>query len=433
MLTQAAAKAAGARDRAYKLADAGGLFLFVTPAGTKSWRLKYRYGGKEKLLVIGRFPTVSLVDARRRREEAKAQLREGIDPSGTRAVLETFEQLARAWYGHAAAAWSSAHADDVLASLERDVLPAIGARAAGSIEPRELLELLRQIERRGCVETARRMRQRLSAIFGFGIAEGLVGSDPAAQLGRAMIATRPSRPQPALTQIESCRVLLAACDRAGARPVTVLASRFLALTAVRLDAVRGMRWDEIVLRQAQDGREEWLWRVPAARMKLKRAKKDDARFDHLVPLSAAAMEVLHRAAQLVVDPMLIGGEPRENGYDTPSRLPEAPCFPANGLVFAGRGLVCPKNTASFGQKPIGEGAIGALYDRAGFSGQHVPHGWRASFSTIMNEMMGPDWRGDIDRALAHSAKDKVEAAYNRAALLDRRRDLFDRWGAMLAT
>lgn len=397
MLTQAAAKAAGARTRAYKLTDVGGLFLFVTPAGTKSWRLKYRFGGKEKLLVIGRFPEIALPDARRAREECKAALRDGRDPSAKRQILDTFEQLARSWYAHAAPAWSAAHAGDVLASLERDVFPAIGARAAGSIEPRELLEVLRLVERRGCVETARRMRQRLSAIFGFGIAEGLVDADPAAQLGRAMISTRPTRPQPALTQIESCRDLLDACDHAGVRPSVRLASQFLALTAVRLDAVRGMCWDEI---EDLNG-DAPLWRVPAARMKLKRAKKSDARFDHLVPLSRPAAAILRRAAA-------------EIGYDTHS--------PGAGImVFPGRDR----------GRPIGEGAIGALYDRAGFSGRHVPHGWRASFSTVMNETMGPEWRGDIDRALAHSPKDKVEAAYNRAALLDRRRAIFDRWGELL--
>lgn len=397
MLTQAAVKAAGARDRAYKLADAGGLYLFVTPAGTKSWRLKYRFHGREKLLVIGRFPEIGLPDARRAREECKAALRDGRDPSMKRENLGGFEQLARAWYAHAAPAWSTAHAGDVLASLERDVFPAIGTRPSGSIEPRELLEVLRLVERRGCVETARRMRQRLSAIFGFGIAEGLVDADPAAQLGRAMISTRPARPQPALTQIESCRELLEACDRAAARPAVRLASSFLALTAVRLDAVRGMCWDEV---QHFHGSAP-LWRIPAARMKLKRAKKNDARFDHIVPLSRPAVEILRRAAA-------------EIGYDTHS--------PGAGkLVFPG------KNP----DRPIGEGAVGALYGRAGFSGRHVPHGWRASFSTVMNETIGPEWRSDIDRALAHSPKDKVEAAYNRAAMLDRRREVFERWGELL--
>jgi len=141
--------------------------------------------------------------------------------------------------------------------------------------------------------------------------------------------------------------------------------------------------------------------VPPARMKLKKAKKEDPRFAHLVPLSAAAVAVLRDAA-------------RENGYHT--RSPQV-----DDLVFPGRDR----------GRPIGEGAIGALYDRAGFSGRHVPHGSRSSFSTILNEALGPNARADIDRALAHTPKDKVEAAYNRAELLERRRALLDRWGAML--
>ena len=397
MLTNGAVKAAAAQTRAYKMSDAGGLYLFVTPAGCKSWRLKYRWQGKEKLLVIGRFPEISLGEARGRRENAKAQLRAGVDPSAVREVLETFEQLARAWYRHAESTWSATHAGDVLASLERDVFPAIGAKAAGEIEPRELLQVLRDVEARGCAETARRLRQRLSAIFGFGIAEGLVNGDPAQHLGRAMISVRAPRQQPALVKIEQCRELLDRADREPARASTRLASRFLALTAVRLEAVRGMRWSEI---EDLYG-EAPLWRVPPARMKLKKAKKEDARFTHLVPLSAAAVAVLRDAA-------------RENGYDAHSPQPA-------DLVFPGRDR----------GRPIGEGAIGALYDRAGFFGRHVPHGWRSSFSTILNETLGPDARADVDRALAHTPKDKVEAAYNRAELLDRRRVLFAQWGELL--
>lgn len=398
MLTNAVAKAAAPQSRAYKLADGGGLHLFVAPTGTKSWRLKYRHAGREKLLTIGRFPEVSLPEARVRRDMAKAQLRAGEDPGVTRIESpSTFEQLARAWYAHNLPAWSAAHAADVLGSLTRDAFPAIGARTPAAIEPNALLNVLRSVERRGRFVTAQRLRQRLSDIFAFGIAEGLADSDPAARLGAAMMEVPPARPQPALTDIADCRSLLDASKRARARISTELASRFLALTAVRLDAVRGMRWGEV---EDLDGAEP-LWRVPAARMKLKKAKKAEERFDHLVPLSAAAVQVLREAA-------------RENGYDTHSH-------PADGLVFPGR---C-------GASPLAEGAIGALYVRAGFAGRHVPHGWRSSFSTILNEQLGEGWSITIDRALAHSPKDKVEAAYNRAQLLVRRRELFDRWAALL--
>lgn len=406
MLSIAEAEAAGAQARAYKLSDGGGLYLHVAPTGTKTWRLKYRLRGVEKLLTIGRFPAVSLARAREEREAARYAIAAGRRPGEAAAAAQTLEQLARAWYRHNEASWSGAHAADVIASLERDVFPAIGAIGATEVTATDLLNAMRVVEARGCVETARRVRQRLSAVFGFGIAQEIVTRDPAAQLGRAMAKGRPARPHPALTSIDDCRALLAACDAAPIAPAVALAGRFLALTAVRLDCVRGARWGEI---EDLDGPEP-VWRVPAARMKLARAKKGDARFDHLVPLSPQAVRVLQAARELVVDPRSIRGEPHENGYDTHT----------NGLVFPG----------SRPNSPFGENALRDLYARAGFAGAHVPHGWRASFSTIMNEDR-PDWRADIDRALAHSPKDKVEAAYNRSVQLARRRAVFDRWGELL--
>ncbi|WP_370189221.1 tyrosine-type recombinase/integrase [Qipengyuania sp.] len=392
MLTNAAAKAAGAQSRAYKLHDQGGMHLLVRPTGTKSWQLKYRWRGREKLLTIGQFPEINVARARILQAQAKEQLEQGVDPSRAQRSADSFEQLARGWHRHHRASWSQTHAADVLASLERDVFPELGARPIGAVQPRELLDIVRLVERRGCLETAGRLRQRLSAIFGFGIAEGLCEDDPAAQLGRAMKKGKLSVPHPALTSIDDCRALLAACEVDRGAAVSIMASRFLALTAVRLAAVRGMRWTEVDL-------EARIWTVPAERMKLSKPKKGEERFDHVVPLSEEALWILRG-----VRPASIGGEPQ-----------------VDRLVFPGRS-----------SGPIGEGTLRELYNRAGFAGRHVPHGWRSSFSTILNEDLGPEWRTDIDRALAHSPKDKVEAAYNRAQLLDRRRVIFDRWGELLS-
>lgn len=392
MLTIAAAKAAGAQARAYKMFDGGGLHLHVAPTGTKSWRLKYRVRGREKLLTFGQFPAMSLAEARACREQAKAALRDGADPARSDEKLETFEQCARAWYRLQRTNWSPAHARDVIASLEREIFPAIGATAIDDVNASALLNVMREIEGRGCIETARRIRQRIAAVFGFAMAQDLATSNPAEQLGFAMGGTALVSPHAALTDLTECRDLLAACEVTPSAQTTRLAGRFLALTAVRLDAVRGMCWREV---ENLDGPEP-LWRVPAARMKLARIKKGETRFDHLVPLAPAAVEVLRAALRFA---------PVNEG----------------GLVFPGRG----------GCRPIGEGAIRQLINRAGYRGRHVPHGWRSSFSTILNEELGPESRGDIDLALAHTPKDKVEAAYNRAQLLDRRRDLMERWGAML--
>lgn len=385
MLTNAAAKAAGAKSRAYKLTDQGGMHLLVRPTGSKSWQQKYRFRGREKLLTIGQFPEVSVNRARILQAEAKEQLEQGIDPSNRAAKISTLEQLARSWYQANRPAWSQAHAGDVLGSLERDIFPELGTDDVGSITAPQLLAAIERIAKRGNATTAHRVRQRLSEIFEFGAAKGLVVSNPARSLGSAMLAAPPSQPHPALTELHECRALLRECEQLRARPVTLAASRFLALTGMRWAAVRGMQWGEV-------DSDKGTWTVPADRMKLSQAKKSDQRFDHIVPLSDAALVLLSKVSKC--------GEQQS--------------------VFASRS----------GQ-PIGDGTIRDLYARTSFAGRHVPHGWRASFSTILNEDLGPEWRFDIDAALGHAGKGKVEAAYNRSVQLDRRRRVMDRWGELI--
>jgi integrase len=395
MLTNATVKAARPGARPRKIFDAGGLYLFVRPTGSKTWRMKYRRAGKEKLLTFGDYPELGLAEARERRDRAREQLRRGEDPAAHSPKGDnpaaTFEAAARAWHQLQLARWSQVHAGDVLASLERDVFPAIGAKRLEEIEAREVLALLRAVERRGAIETARRLRTRIAAIFAFARAEGLGAVSTAADVAVALAPRPPRRAQPALTTIEGARQLLAAAEvfRSAGKNVR-LAHRFLALTAVRLATLRGARWSEI---EDLDGPAP-LWRIPAARMKLSRARKEDAAAEHLVPLSTAAVAVLREARGLT------GGD---------------------GLIFPGRS----------GDAPIGETAIGALVIAAGFAGRHVPHGWRATFSTIMNEAE-PALRAVIDQALGHVPRDKVESAYNRAAHLDRRRLVFEKWANILS-
>lgn len=399
MLTPAIVKSAAPQARAYKLFDQDGLFLHVAPSGSRTWRFKFRWQGREQLLVLGRLPDMALAIARTRRDAARELLGKGIDPrTAVDIEVDTFAALARDWHRHMAPRWSPVHAAEVLAGFERDILPAIGTREPDSISAKELLALLREIEARGSRATARRMRQRLSAVFGYGMSLDLCTQDPAAKLGQGLQGAVLVRPHAALVDPADCRALLAACEQLQGRAIVRLASRFLALTAVRLGAVRAMRWDEL---EDLDGPAP-LWRVPAAHMKLAKVKKGDAAFDHLVPLSAAAVEVLREASSMFA---------AANAGEKPE----------GGLVFPGQG----------GKSSIGEGAIRQLYRDAGFGGRHVPHGWRASFSTILNEQMGEEWQSTIDRALAHAGMGKVEAAYNRAQLLERRRQVFDRWAEIL--
>jgi integrase len=398
MLTSAAVKAARPRSRAYKMFDERGLHLHVATSGRATWRLKYRLAGAEQLLTIGCYPEISLTAARQHLDQAREQIARGIkpaSPAAAKAALMTFEQVARSWHARKQSGWAEAHAADVITSLERDVFAPIGAFPCDEISASDVRELLEVVEARGKIETARRLRQRIEAIFAFAISHDQATANPAKPVAAALAAAPRKRRQPALLTIADARELLASSDRAIGRPIVRLASRFLALTAVRLDALRGARWSEI---EDLDGPAP-LWRVPAARMKLARVKKDDAAFDHQVPLAPAAVEIL-RATRAFGH----GGE----------------------LIFPG----------TRGDLPFAEGAIGDLYDRAGYAGQHVPHGWRATFSTIMNEAL-PAERGVIDRILGHALKSddgraaKVEAAYNRSEQLDPRRMVLEQWATLL--
>ena len=400
MLTNAAVRAARPRAAAFKIFDQAGLHLFVAASGRKSFRLRFRLGGKEQLLTIGSWPEVSLDEARIRAAAAREQLGRGEDPRTSELAQDrksaTFETIARRWHAHMLRRWTPVHAGNVIDSLERDAFPAIGAMPLSAITVPVVLNALRVVEERGRLETARRVRQRISAVFVFAMSEGLVETDPAAIVGRALMPPAPPRHQPALLELGQARELLAAVDQLQAATSFTLASRFLALTAVRLAAVRGARWSEI---EDLDGPAP-LWRVPAARMKLAAAKKTDARNDHLVPLAPVAVELLRQA--------------RANMHCDDANVHDA-------LIFPGRNA----------GRPIGEAAIGDLYIRAGYAGQHVPHGWRATFSTVMNDGGAFD-SGLIERALAHAPKDKVAAAYNRAEMLDQLRALFCAWADALA-
>lgn len=231
MLTNAAVKAARPRAAAYKLFDQGGLHLYVAPTGRKSFRMRFRFGGKEQLLTIGAVPEVSLIDARARCDQVRAQLGRGEDPRAVEfaqtGAARAFESVARQWHAHMRRRWTDVHAGDVLRTLERDVFPAIGEMPIGAITVPVILNALRVIEDRGSLETARRVRQRISAVFGFAMAEDLVDQDPAAIVAKALTPPAPPRHHPALLEIVDARALLAAAELVDVAPVVRLASRFV--------------------------------------------------------------------------------------------------------------------------------------------------------------------------------------------------------------
>ena len=209
MLTEARVRAAKPRTNPYKLTDGNRLFLLVAPSGGKHWRWNYAYDGRQKSMAFGSYPLVSLSDARAKRDDASSILSEGRDPAiekklrveaNLEASRQTFERLARRWHENARGQWAKRHANDVLRSLERDVFPAIGNLPIVVLTPPLILAVLREIESRGSIETARRVLQRITAIFGFAIAEGIVKDDPSERLGAALKPLRRGR-QPAILEL----------------------------------------------------------------------------------------------------------------------------------------------------------------------------------------------------------------------------------------
>tara|TARA_R110000787_G_scaffold32357_14_gene85497 strand:+ start:8557 stop:9912 length:1356 start_codon:yes stop_codon:yes gene_type:complete len=412
VLTDAKVKAARPRDAAYKLADSNQLYLHVSPAGGKHWRMNYTYGRSaknpaalaQKTLTFGPYPAVTLVEARRRRDEAKAMLIAGRDPATERrlaakahtsATGNTFQSVAQAWYDKKKGTWSPRHADKVWESLEENVFDGIGALPISAIDAPRLLDLLTLVENRGAIETAHRLRQRISAVFVYAIAAGMATTDPAASLGKALSPKPRARRQPALIDLDSIRDMLAACERERSRAGTKLALRLLALTAVRPGELRHARWEEF---EDIDG-DEPLWRIPAARMKGDEERKAELGGDHLVPLSRQAVAVLRALTPLTGDLDLL--------------------FPSERHLHV----------------PMSENTLRQMLIRSGYYQRHVPHGFRAAFSTIMNERADHAGRGGdraiIDLMLAHVPKDKVESAYNRAAFMPRRRELAQEWADLL--
>lgn len=395
-----------AAEKDIKLADGAGLYLLVKPSGSKLWRQKYRFAGKEKVLSHGPYPEVSLAKARELRDNARKVLREGGDPGLVKKrdalslrlrAADNFETIAREWFEMNKGRWTPVHAADVIRSLERDVFASLGNTPITEIDAPMVLDTLRQVERRGSIETAKRIRQRLSAVFVFAISQGRGKDDPAAIVGGALKPLPRKGRQPALTALADLQGLMRAVDAAEASPVTKLASRLLALTAVRPAVVRGAVWPEfenIDWEASPDASPDALWRVPSERMKLLTDKKGDTTFEHVVPLPWQAVDVLQQIRRLT------------------EFCP---------MVFPGH-----RSTS----KGLSENAIGYLYNRAGYHGIHVPHGWRAAFSTIMNERR-PEDRSLIDMMLAHSSKDKVEAAYNRSKHMEKRRELASEWADLL--
>ncbi|MGA1815128.1 integrase arm-type DNA-binding domain-containing protein [Sphingobium sp. WW5] len=373
---------ASRRSKDYKLGDGGGLYLLVRPTGSRLWRMKYRFDGKEKLLSFGRYPEVTLAEARLRRAEAKLALARG-DDSGPKAAspVTSFEAAARAWHGNRASGLEPGHAARILSRLERDVFPSLGQRDLKDITAGDVLTMLRAVEARGALDVSRRLRQHVSQVYLFAIPQGWATHDPAAGLA-TLLRPKPRVRHMAQVGAGELPALVRAIDAYDGdenprrRAVTRDALLFTLLTWARTNETRHATWEEF---EGLDGPDP-IWRVPAERMKMGR--------EHIVPLSRQAVALL-------------------DSVRVYSRGP---------YVFAGDKTALPisQNTMIYG-----------CY-RMGYRGRQTVHGFRGLASTWANEAecYRPDW---IEMALAHADRDDVRGAYNSALYLTPRRRMLQAW------
>jgi hypothetical protein len=409
MLTDSACRKAVPGEKDRKLYDERGLFLLVKPSGSKLWRMKYRFADREKKLSIGPYPAVTITAARQARDKALQQLRDGIDPSEAKQArkaqaiadaLDSFEKVALAWHAMRVKTLSPRYAAAVLSRLEYDVFPAFGSKPIRSITSPMVLEMIRKIEKREAHDTAHRVRNHVSDVFVWAIASGLAEIDPANMIKKALVPTDPKL-RPAIVKIEQARQLLADIEALpGTYWSTLLAARLTALTAARPGVVRLAERQEF---EDLDGPKP-IWRIPASKMKLTRRQKRDVAWEFVIPLSRQAVEVARAAIS-----------------------ESKACQSATGhkWLFPGVGAWT---------KPISDSTLSKVYREGGYEGVHVPHGWRSTFSTIMNERAaGEDQERDraiIDLMLAH-VQPGVEPIYNRAMYLPRRRQLAQAWANLL--
>ncbi|MEW6489347.1 MAG: integrase arm-type DNA-binding domain-containing protein [Thermodesulfobacteriota bacterium] len=386
-LTDTAIRNAKPATKPRKLSDERGLYLEVAPSGGKWWRLKYRFGGKEKRLSLGVYPDVGLKDARDRRDDARKLLANGIDPgavrkaekaAGTVRAANSFEVVAREWYAKFSPGWVPSHGGRILRRLEKDVFPWIGARPVAEVAAPELLRVVRRIESRGALETAHRALQNCGQVFRYAVATGRADRDPSGDLRGALPPVK-ERHHPSITDPKEIGALLRAIDDYTGDFVTKCALGLAPLVFVRPGELRRGEWSEVNMEAAE-------WRIPAERMK--------SRAPHLVPLSRQALDVLREL---------------------------------HPLTGAGRYLFPGARSSS---RPMSENTVNAALRRLGYAKDEMTgHGFRSMASTLLNEQ---GWHRDaIERQLAHGERDSVRAAYNYAEHLAERRRMMQAWADFL--
>ncbi|HAF2460960.1 TPA: tyrosine-type recombinase/integrase, partial [Salmonella enterica] len=364
-------------EKPYKLSDGGGLYLLVNPNGSRYWRMKYRYAGKEKLLSIGVYPDVTLAEARDKRTQAKRILAAGDDPSEVKqaereaknlAVNNSFELLALEWHEHKKPNWSSGYADDIMEYLRKDIFPYIGKKAITDIKPMTMLSVLKKMEARGVLDKLKKTRQACRQIFTYAIITGRAEFNPVTDLAGALKTPKQQHfPHLMPTQIGP---FIHAVNTYSGSKVTRIATLLLMYTSVRTIELRASEWTEFDL-------DSDLWQIPKERMKMRRP--------HLVPLSRQVKSHLLELKEIT-------------GWGK--------------YVFPGR------NDA---HKPMSEASINQVIKRIGFAGKVTGHGFRHTMSTILHEKgFNSAW---IEAQLAHADRNTIRGTYNHAQYLDGRREM----------
>jgi integrase len=363
-----------------KLFDGGGLFLLVTPSGGKRWRMKYYFDGKEKKLSLGVYPELSLSAARQKRDEARTQIAQGVDPgkSVKKSTKETFEEVAREWHKRFSAQWDHKTGEKILKQLANDAFRLIGGIPITEITAPELLALLRRIEARGAVYTAHRMRGICGQVFRYAVSTGKAERDPTADLRGALSPIR-TKHRPAVTDPKELAGLLRMIYGYQGFPIVKNALMLLPLLFVRPGELRAMRWEDVDLKKG-----EWAYVV------------NKTKTPHIVPLAKQAVMILEELK------LLTGPE----GYVFPSA----------------------RTTA----RPISDMTINAAMRRMGIDTRTeiTGHGFRAVARTILDEVLG--FRPElIEHQLAHAVRDPLGRAYNRTAHLQERKKMMQVWADYL--
>lgn len=394
-LTVLAARNAAPREKVYRLAAGKGLYLQVMPTGAKYWRLKYRFSDAQKMLGLGVFPEVSLAQARAARDDARRLLASGVDPSMQRKVAKvagtaieehSLEALAREWHALHKHEWSDSYAERIITAMERDIFPWLGKRDIGTIEPRDLLVRLQEVQGRGARETGHRLRRWLSPVFRYAIVKGAAKRDAAADL-KGSLAGFTTRRYPTIKDPDRIGQLMRAIDGYHGTHITRAALKLAPLLFLRPGELRFARWSEFDLVNA-------LWTVPAPRMKLRKAQKLIAEA-HVVPLSRQAVAIL-----TALKPMTDGAR--------------------SGFVFPGERSA---------DRPMSENTVNAALHTMGFKGEIVHHAFRHMASTALNEA---GWREDaIERQLAHVDGNPIRGIYNQAKYMAERKKMMQAWADYL--